>query len=164
MIYIATTPPNASAAHPAFKQRSISNLTAVQPSTITILGVPHAKELAYTGYKDNIDMFISATNRQQKLRTDAPGAILNFNRPTLSIPMPVIDYIPMQQLSSDQIEKLLQKFKEMDPIKKVIAKPPTYTYPTQILLLLFDSSNRRYRILFLLPTSSHQGISSQFPS
>jgi len=122
MIYIATTPPNASAAHPAFKQRSISNLTAVQPSTITILGVPHAKELAYTGYKDNIDMFISATNRQQKLRTDAPGAILNFNRPTLSIPMPVIDYIPMQQLSSDQIEKLLQKFKEMDPIKKVIGK------------------------------------------
>jgi hypothetical protein len=122
MIYIATTPPNASAAHPSFKQRSITNLTAVQPNTISILGVPHSKELAYSGYRDNIDIFIAATNRFTRLRTDIPGALLLFTQIGLSIHLPPIDYIPSQKLSNDQADALCHKLKDMEPSKMVIGK------------------------------------------
>jgi hypothetical protein len=122
MIYIATTPPNASAAHPSFKQRSITNLTAVQPNTISILGVPHVKELAYSGYRDNIDVFISATNRFTRLRTDIPGALLLFKNPGLPITLPPVDYIPSHKLSNDQADALCQKLKDMDPSKMTIGK------------------------------------------
>lgn len=122
MIYIATTPPNANASHPSFKQRSISNLTAVQPCTISILGVAHQKELAYTGYKDNIDIFISATNRQHRLNTDAEGCVLRISDKGLPINVPAIDYIPKHKLTNDQLDNLMEKLKDMDPAKLVIGK------------------------------------------
>jgi len=121
MVYIAAVSSGATN-HPAFKQRAIPNYTAARPSDLLIVGVPHAREIAYAGYKDNIDIFVSATSRQHKINTFTPGAKINLSRSTISPSFPPVDFIPGIALSSDQMNTLEAKFAGMEPVRRVIGK------------------------------------------
>jgi len=61
-IYTATKVSSAKQVHALFKQRGIETHTHAPLSALHIHGVTHEKELAYDGYRSNIDVFIAATN------------------------------------------------------------------------------------------------------
>lgn len=119
MIYIAS-PSTGNQTHPSFKQRGILDLMPVRPSNISIQGIAHQKEIAYSMYKDNIDVFIAATNRQMKLNTNVQGAKLKFDRNPLKKCTLPVDYISKTKLSSDQVDSLMRKMESMKPKKEIV--------------------------------------------
>lgn len=121
MIYIASQTSNQNTA-PAFKQRDITGYKSIRPSDISIQGIAHQKELAYAGYKESIDIFVSATSRQHKLLTTAPGARLTLTRPRIPCVPPPVLMIPRVALSADQADALEKKLAPMQPTRKEVGK------------------------------------------
>jgi hypothetical protein len=82
MIYTCTSTSKGRPTTVAFSSRNLPQFTVTQLSTLGVLGSPNKKQIAYSGYKDNIEAFLYATSMKMKV------TIANTSYP---VPM---DYIP----------------------------------------------------------------------
>lgn len=119
---------NANQTHPLFHQRNYSGYTHATLHTLGIFGRPFIRELAYDGYRANIDVFIAATNRQKKLSCSTMDAEIYPSAITEMIPLqiPRLAYVPATPFKPDQEASWLTKVKDSDPQKVVQGKQSTY--------------------------------------
>lgn len=72
MIYICAQTSKTNPSTNDFIGRGLAKYTVSPVSNVALFGVPHQKQLAYSGYKDNIEAFIYATATKQKVLCTAP--------------------------------------------------------------------------------------------
>jgi hypothetical protein len=69
MLYICAHPSKAIPATKDFLARALSNFTIGKISELNIFGKPTETQVAYGGYKANIECFLSATANRTKIST-----------------------------------------------------------------------------------------------
>lgn len=97
--------------HPVFHLRGISGHTQGTASSIGMTGISKERELAYDGYRANIDVFIAATNRQERLSTTLLCAPFLKQRGFLPLKYPSVTFAVKTKLSSDQEDQLVNKMR-----------------------------------------------------
>jgi len=127
-IYLAATSTNPASTHPLFKQRGLDGLTHAAPNQLGIHGRPFLREVAYDGYYRNIDVFMAATNRKQKIPTYTEDAELVMRNIDDLIPMelPHLFFLPVKDLTADQQDSLMRKLLAREPMKKVQGKTTAF--------------------------------------
>lgn len=96
-----------------FKIRGLRNLTVGRLSQIHIFAKPTEPQFAYGGYKSNIEAFVAATIRKEKLLTNQEEYPLPESYiPTVPLPLPQLICKLKTSLTTSQIEKILGKWRD----------------------------------------------------
>lgn len=107
-IYIAQKLDSGNKSHSAFQFRGIGGYTQATPSETHIVGNADIREAAYSGYKDNIDIFVLANNLEKRIRLDNEGRKYT---PRGIVPLPIGPLVfkvnASLKLTSDQEDRLL---------------------------------------------------------
>lgn len=107
-LYIAQKINSNNQAHAVFTFRNIKGYTQAAPSAVHIVGLPHIREPAYSGYKDNIDIFILANNTGKSVRLDSEGGLyIPKGFLPISIGPLVFSVNQSLKLTADQEDRLL---------------------------------------------------------
>jgi hypothetical protein len=127
-IYLAAQSPNPATTHPIFKQRGLDGLTHAAINNLGIHGRAYLREAAYDGYYRNIDIFLCATNRQERIPTYTKDAELTMSKITDMIPikMPKVFILPVIELTPDQQDTFMHKLRDCEPIKHVRGKTTAF--------------------------------------
>jgi len=127
-IYLAALSSNPAATHPLFKQRGIEGLTHASINQLGIHGRPFLREAAYDGYIRNIDVFLAATNSDQRKPTYTEDAELKMDRINTLIPieLPRLFLLPARELTPDQQDTFMHRVRESEPIKQIQGKTTTF--------------------------------------
>jgi hypothetical protein len=107
MIYIASEVRNNAPATSAFIAKGLTDYTQGRIRDIIVIGKPTAVQIAFSGYKDNIEAFLYAAAIKQKVITTAGH-----------FPIPA-DYVPDVPLSLPQTIFRLSKKPNADQLKKI---------------------------------------------
>lgn len=92
--------------HPVFAKRGYSGLTQSSISEVLIEGKPTCPQLAYSGYKDNIEAFLYATAVGQKTAVDKPYySIPDSFIPTIPLPYPKVIFQPRKPLDGTTLKR-----------------------------------------------------------
>jgi hypothetical protein len=91
-----------------FKARDLAGYAPCTLSSLSIVGIPEFREVAYDGYYRNLDAFIYATNKGTRVFCDADGYTNDFKaRNPIQIEHPNVAYVPKSEMKADQEDKLL---------------------------------------------------------
>jgi hypothetical protein len=95
-----------------FKIKGLQNLTVGRLSQIHVLAKPHEPQFAYGGYKSNIEAFVAATIRKEKLLTNQEEYPLpETYTPTVPLPLPQVICKLKSSLSQSQVTKIIEKWR-----------------------------------------------------
>lgn len=113
LIYIAGDANSSNMITKEFKLRALNNMTIGRLSSIHILAKPTEPQYAYGGYKSAIEAFVAATIRKQKLLTSAESYPLPADYiPSCPLPLPQIICKLKSHLTTDQVRKIVESWKE----------------------------------------------------
>jgi hypothetical protein len=101
--------------HVLFLQRGLNGLAPTQLSVLNLKGFPIIREIAHDAYSANIDMFVAATIRVEKLIVSAEGAHIKLSRTVLPIAHPPVCFVPAVPMNPDQLTALLKKIEKLRP-------------------------------------------------
>jgi len=89
---------------PDYVARNISGETAARPGELTIIGFPHAKQVAYDNYLINLNGFLYATSVQAKVACDVLYYLPKID-PVLLVPLPLPSLVvsPVEPLRSEEV-------------------------------------------------------------
>lgn len=111
-IYTAATIENGKPQSAEFTSRGIAGMTQSKMSNIPLYGKPDTPEIAYAGYKANIDMFLAATIEGNRLRVDTEGRGVTM---TCRIPNPLavvnVAFVFVKEPQPEGIEKMKEALK-----------------------------------------------------
>jgi hypothetical protein len=112
MIYTAAQVQGAARQAPAFTTRNIAGLTTSEMSGLDLVAVPHAKQLAYDGYKSNISAFMAATAKGEKrsCQSIGHGFTIPFNQILLPEPVPPIAFVSKMNMSEPSRQAFLERY------------------------------------------------------
>jgi hypothetical protein len=120
-----------------FAQRGETALTQGQISEVNCYAKPRNTQLAYQGYKANIDMFVAATLRNETLSVHSQGADVNFFNTSLPISIGPVIISFKDDITTPTLDAVLSGIKKFSPVSQNsgIAKhkfcftiqKPTYT-------------------------------------
>lgn len=107
MIYLCGIPHAGLPSTTPFISRGLTGYTVGNLSTVGILGKANQQQLAYSGYKDNIEAFLCATALQTKVITAAEHHIIPSTYvPTIPLAMPRTLFKLAKKPTPAQLEKL----------------------------------------------------------
>jgi hypothetical protein len=111
LIYICADAAATNTVTKEFKIKGLLNLTVGRLSQIHIFSKPYEPQFAYGGYKSNIEAFVAATIRKQKLLTNQEEYPFFDNYiPTVPLPLPQVICKLKSNISTDQVTKILEKW------------------------------------------------------
>lgn len=122
-----------------FELNGLKNQAPSQIHALNIHGKALARELAYDGYRTNIDAFIYATLSGKRVATclEAYGPIDN-GKYFLPIPKPGFAYCPVKKVEVEKLEKLAKKINPAAEVRSPKKAPPfilSPAPPTDIAML-----------------------------
>jgi hypothetical protein len=101
--------------HPLFRQRGVEGFAPITAASSSMFGMTSDKQIAYDGYSSNIDIFLAATNRQQRLNTTAEGAKLTPRGDLFPLQLDPVALFLKPKTSHDQMQALVAKFASLQP-------------------------------------------------
>jgi hypothetical protein len=124
MIYTALTISVSGAQTVAFSQRGINGLTQGKMSDLPLIGKADERQLAFDGYKANIDAFIAATANNKKVKSNSANlSIPDSYTPQFPLARPGVMFrTPVD--SPSYLTKLKETFKAFNPLEHVAGKGP----------------------------------------
>jgi hypothetical protein len=142
MIYTASLTKSSAAQHMSFSQRGLSGLTQDRMSNVTIYGRPDEHQLAYDGYRANIEAFIAATAANKKTTTTADSYPIPLELTTsLPLALPKIVFRLAKKPNAEQLAKLKKGLEDAgleemavgkgDPV--FLVNKPSYRDLTKVL-------------------------------
>jgi hypothetical protein len=109
-IYLAKHVQSSFSGPSLFRERGISGFVPGKISELAIVGIPRERELAYDGYFRNIDAFLYATAKKDKVWCHLPGYTADFQiSPSIHFKFPPVDFVPSFTVTSDGEDKLVTK-------------------------------------------------------
>lgn len=113
-IYLAQKTQTANAGPNVFGTRGIKGYAPSTISSLSIVGLPKVKELAYDGYYRNIDAFMHATNVREKVFCDLRGYTNAFRATSpIKIAAPDVAFVsgfPLKPSDEDGMAKKIKSF------------------------------------------------------
>jgi hypothetical protein len=114
MIYITGNSSGSAPSTTAFASRGLTSYTQSQVSKVPLLGKPTQNQLAFSGYKDNIEAFLYATSIKKKVLVSAGHfPIPEDYRPSIPLPLPATVFKLARKPNAEQLKRLkdgLDKF------------------------------------------------------
>jgi len=105
-VYLAQKEASSSSGPNVFKTRGIAGFIPSTVTSLTVVGLPRVRELAFDGYYRNIDAFMFATRSKARVFCDLKGFTSNFTASTpIDIPHPDVAYASSVTMKSDEEEK-----------------------------------------------------------
>jgi hypothetical protein len=148
MIYITNKSRAGIPATAAFQSRGLDQYTVGVMSKVTIIGKPTVNQLAYDGYRENIEAFVCATAMKTRVNCMQPSYPVPGDKSTVPIETPQVWFKPLKSMSNDAELRMIEKNKEcgiekvtMGKGKTYIAKTPTKTFLEKIQGSVFDQGN-----------------------
>jgi hypothetical protein len=108
-IYLAQKTTNPSSGPNIFKAKGITGYIPSTLSSLSVVGLPHVRELAYDGYFRNIDAFLYATSVQRTVFCDVGGYSQFQAREPIDIDHPDVSYVSRVILKPDQETPFMNK-------------------------------------------------------
>jgi len=107
-IYTASTVDSGKPQSSEFTSRGVAGMTQAQLSSVPLYGKAEVPEIAYAGYKANIDMFLLATLEGQRLRVDVEGRGAPMDRDITNNPLAVVNvaFTFVKQPTEEGLEKI----------------------------------------------------------
>jgi len=107
MIYTAVTTKGNAGQHMAYSQRGLQNLTQDRMSNIVLHGKPDKHQLAYDGYRANIEAFLFATATKAKVTTSAISYPLPLEPsfPLIPLPLPKVVFRLAKKPTPEQLTR-----------------------------------------------------------
>jgi hypothetical protein len=107
MIYIASEVRNNAPATSAFVAKGLTDFTQGRIRDITLFGKPTIVQVAYSGYKDNIEAFLYATATGKKVSTNTGHfPIPHTYVPSVPLPYPQTIFRLAKKPNGDQLKKI----------------------------------------------------------
>jgi hypothetical protein len=129
MIYICADTQGKVPQSSVFEQKGLSGMTQGRLSDIVLLAKPHCNQVAFSGYKDNIEAFLCATARKMKVSISAGHfpIPLDYN-PTVPLPLPRIVFKLAKKGTPAGVEKMEKALEKYGLAKRFVGKgDPCYT-------------------------------------
>jgi len=113
----------------AFQQRGISSLAPTKLSDLSIFGKPTFNQIAYSGYKDNLEAFLLATAVNARVVVYGDHYAIPDDVPIATcLPLPNLVVKLSTSLSAEQKERFVAKFSAYNPKEARIGSgTPVYT-------------------------------------
>lgn len=113
MIFTASQMAGQQRQHPSFTNRGISGLTQSSISDLDLFCFPHAKQLAYDGYKNNLSSFICATALQRKVATTVIGQAFQLPFEKIFIPaLPPVAFSMKTKMTDVEKTRFISEYAE----------------------------------------------------
>jgi len=91
-----------------FQMKNLEHLAPAALSQVAAVGVPHEREVSYTAYRENIDAFVAATIKKEKVFCSAEAFGRFKEDKMLPFPNPRIAFSPQKDFSETQEKKMMQ--------------------------------------------------------
>jgi hypothetical protein len=128
MIFLAAKVTNIISATREFLSRGLNSFTVGRIGDIGVFGKPLAHQLAYDGYKANIECFLTATATNKKISCSHECCPFPESyKSTVPLPLPRVVFTLVGTLSSEQITRFEQAYGTSGLEKLVVKDPHTYT-------------------------------------
>lgn len=137
MLFLAKETSKSLPASMAFKQRNL-NLAQARVSELVCTAKPTQTQIAYSGYKDNLEAFLFATATQRKVTTE--GSVYSIPDswvPKLPLAYPRVIVRFARQQTPEMIRLFEEKMAEFGTLKVAVGKgPSSYTIERPTMKIL----------------------------
>jgi hypothetical protein len=128
MLYLCANPSKAIPATKDFLERALTSFTIGKLSELNIFGKPTATQVAYSGYKANIECFLQATVLKSKVSTSQmhvpfPSGYIC----SAPLPLPRTVFALAGNPSKKQVDLIMDKLSEEGVTKVHMSHKNTYT-------------------------------------
>jgi hypothetical protein len=116
--------------------KNLEHLAPAALSQVAAVGVPHEREVSYTAYRENIDAFVAATMKKERVFCSAEAFGRFKEDKTLPFPKPRIAFSPQKDFSETQEKKMMQNM-GAEAEKKKAGKVTHYVFQAGLEKLPF---------------------------